>query len=138
MVATGAYTALVFGLDATIVQAQATVGADESRGDLLDRLAAAETLDRVRAAVRNSDLAWPAAAVTLSPPARPSADPGGDVAVACAVLAAAGLVPAARLEQTRAGRRPRPQRGDPAGAWGAAGRPAGRAAPRDRAARPAG
>jgi magnesium chelatase family protein len=103
MVATGAYTALVLGVDAMIVQAQATVGADEPRVDGPGRrLVVAETLDRVRAAVRNSDVAWPTAAVTvtLSAPARPSAAVGGDVAVACAVLAAAGVVPVARLEQT--------------------------------------
>jgi magnesium chelatase family protein len=101
MVTARAHAALLFGVDAMIVQAQATVGADEPRVDLLDRFAEAETVERLRAAVCNSDLAWPTApvTVTLSPPARLPAV-AGDLALACAVLAAAGLLPTGRLGQT--------------------------------------
>jgi magnesium chelatase family protein len=61
-----------------------------------------EARDRVRAAVLNSGYTWPSApvTVTLSPPARLSAVAGGDLALACAVLTAAGLLHTGHLGQT--------------------------------------
>jgi magnesium chelatase family protein len=55
--------------------------------------------DRVRAAVVNSGLAWPGGAisVTVSPPLRGVETSAVDVAVAVAVLASAGVVPARSL-----------------------------------------
>ena len=55
--------------------------------------------DRVRAAIVNSDLPWPynQIEVTLDPARNPQRGGGLDLAVAVAVLAAAGSVPATRL-----------------------------------------
>lgn len=93
---------LLSGIDAQVVELRADLVADQSPAGLLDRLAAAETLDRIRAAVRNSDLPWPATPVqlSLSTPAPVTAVVGADLAAACAVLAAGGLVPAERVNQT--------------------------------------
>jgi magnesium chelatase family protein len=54
-----------------------------------------EAKDRVRSAVRNSDQAWPGEKLTLglSPANLPKLGSGYDLAIAVAVLAAAGQVP---------------------------------------------
>ena len=59
-----------------------------------------ETRDRVYAAVRNSGQPWPARAitVTLQPASLPRHGTGFDLAIAIAVLTAAGAVPAAALD----------------------------------------
>jgi magnesium chelatase family protein len=61
-----------------------------------------ESKDRVRAAVRNSGEEWPKRQVSLalSPAALPKVGAGYDVALACSVLAAAGVVPPQRLAGT--------------------------------------
>ncbi|MGC0418386.1 magnesium chelatase domain-containing protein [Embleya sp. AB8] len=61
--------------------------------------------DRVRAAVLNSDRVWPDSRLTVTlTPTRPGADrcvsASLDLAIACTVLAAAGLLPAACLTRT--------------------------------------
>ncbi len=59
-----------------------------------------ESRDRVRAAVLNSGERWPQQRITvgLSPATLPKRGSGFDLAMACAVLAAAGVVPTASLE----------------------------------------
>lgn len=59
-----------------------------------------ESRDRVRAAVLNSGERWPQQRITvgLSPATLPKRGSGFDLAMACAVLAAAGVVPVASLE----------------------------------------
>lgn len=61
----------------------------------------AESRDRVRAAVVTSGLAWPAERITvgLSPATLPKAGSIFDLAIAAAVLAAAGVLPAAGLSE---------------------------------------
>ena len=58
-----------------------------------------ESRERVRAAIRNSGYEFPARRITanLAPADVPKAGPGLDLALACAVLAASGQVPPARL-----------------------------------------
>ncbi len=61
-----------------------------------------ESKDRVRAAVRNSGEEWPNRQVSLalSPADLPKGGSGYDIALACCVLAAAGIVPDDRLAGT--------------------------------------
>ena len=56
-----------------------------------------ETRDRIRAAILNSALPWPARVITVSllPVSLPKRGSGFDLAIAVAVLTAAGTVPAA-------------------------------------------
>jgi magnesium chelatase family protein len=58
-----------------------------------------EARDRIRAAVLNSGQSWPSRRITigLSPAWRPKRGSGFDLAIAAAVLCAAGVVPAERL-----------------------------------------
>jgi magnesium chelatase family protein len=60
-----------------------------------------EARDRVRAAVVNSGHVWPSRRITLglSPAALPKAGSGFDLAIAAAVLAAAGVLPAQELHR---------------------------------------
>jgi magnesium chelatase family protein len=60
-----------------------------------------EARDRVRAAIVNSGQTWPTRRITINllPAALPKHGSGFDAAVACAVLAGAGQVPVAALEQ---------------------------------------
>lgn len=64
--------------------------------------ALSEARDRVRAAVVNSGLSWPAQRITvgLSPAALPKSGSGFDLAIAAAVLAAHGAVPGEQLAHT--------------------------------------
>src|SRR5437879_6714694 len=59
-----------------------------------------EARDRVKAAVVNSGVDWPSRRITLglSPAALPKKGSGFDLALAAALLAAAGVVPPAALE----------------------------------------
>ena len=61
-----------------------------------------EARDRVRAAVVNSGFAWPSRRITLglSPASLPKSGSGFDVAIAAAVLAAAGQLPPQALYRT--------------------------------------
>ncbi|MEU0181439.1 magnesium chelatase domain-containing protein [Streptomyces sp. NPDC006207] len=58
---------------------------------------ARETRDRIRAAIANSGIQWPVGALTVRT-GWAGQNAAGDLAVACAALAAAGYVPAAALE----------------------------------------
>jgi magnesium chelatase family protein len=60
-----------------------------------------EARERVRSAIRNSGYDFPARRITanLAPGDIPKAGPGLDLALACAVLAASGQIPAERLAQ---------------------------------------
>jgi magnesium chelatase family protein len=59
-----------------------------------------EARERIDAAIRNSGYEFPARRITanLAPGDVPKAGPGLDLAIACAVLAASGQVPAERME----------------------------------------
>jgi len=63
--------------------------------------ALSEARDRVRAAVVNSGQAWPSRRITLglSPATLPKQGSGFDLAIAVTILAAAGVVPAAALDE---------------------------------------
>lgn len=64
--------------------------------------ALAESRDRVRAAVCNTGEAWPQRRITvsLSPASLPKRGSSFDVAIACSVLAAAGVLPAGAVDGT--------------------------------------
>jgi magnesium chelatase family protein len=98
------WSVALFGVDGVPVEVEADVGAGLVGVQLIGLPDAAlhESKDRVRAAVRNSDLSWPQQRVTLglSPAALPKGGSGYDLALAVAVLAAAGQVPADQLTGT--------------------------------------
>jgi magnesium chelatase family protein len=60
-----------------------------------------EARERIQSAIRNSGFHWPARRITanLAPGDLRKAGPGLDLAIACAILAATGQLPAGRLEQ---------------------------------------
>jgi magnesium chelatase family protein len=60
-----------------------------------------QSVDRVRAAITNAGASWPQRRITigLSPASMPKQGSGFDLALAAAVLAAAGTVPAAAVEE---------------------------------------
>src|SRR6185312_16522590 len=60
-----------------------------------------EARERIQTAIRNSGFQWPPRRITanLAPGDLPKAGPGLDLALACAILAATGQVPAERLRQ---------------------------------------
>ncbi|MEU5695534.1 YifB family Mg chelatase-like AAA ATPase [Actinosynnema sp. NPDC020468] len=99
-----AWSVALFGVDGVPVEIEADVGVGSVRTQLLGLPDAAlhESKDRVRAAVRNSGQSWPTQRVTLglSPATLPKGGSGYDLALACVVLAAAGAVPAAKLDGT--------------------------------------
>ncbi|MBB4910608.1 Mg chelatase-like protein [Actinophytocola algeriensis] len=86
------------------VEIEADIGGGRPRTQIVGLPDASlnEAKERVRAAVRNSQRKWPDELVTLalSPAALPKGGSSYDVALACAVLVAAGLEPAQRLDQT--------------------------------------
>lgn len=96
-----AYAVGLVGLDGHLVE----VEADLARGLPgltvigLPDAALGEARDRVRAAVVNSGQAWPQRRITLalSPASLPKRGSGFDLALAAAILAAAGVVPADSL-----------------------------------------
>jgi len=97
-----ACAASVIGVEGHLTHADATT-ADGPPGLRITGLPDAtvrETRDRVYAAVLNSGQAWPARAitVTLRPASLPRHGTGFDLAIAIAVLTAAGTVPAAALD----------------------------------------
>ncbi|GAA4937774.1 magnesium chelatase family protein [Actinomycetospora succinea] len=89
------------GVDGEVVEIEADIGQGLPAVSLvgLPDAALAESRDRVRAAVVNSGETWPARRITLalSPATLPKQGSGYDVALACAVLAAARDVPVAAL-----------------------------------------
>ena len=60
-----------------------------------------EARERIQTAIRNSGYEWPPRRITanLAPGDLPKAGPGLDLALACAILAATGQVPAERLRR---------------------------------------
>ncbi len=92
------YSAVLVGVQAHIIQVQADLGAGLPGLTLvgLPDSALNEARDRVRAAVGNSGLKWPTQKVTvsLSPAWLPKRGSGLDVAIALAILAADGQLPA--------------------------------------------
>lgn len=98
-----AWTVALFGIDGVPMKIEAQTSTDQLgawRTDWSD--AWSEARERVRAAVRNSNLPWPTEHVTLAliPETGSLPGPAADLAIAVAVLAAAGLVPPQRLERT--------------------------------------
>lgn len=99
-----AWSVALHGVDGVLVEVEADISA--SAGDVrlmgLPDAALREAKDRVKAAVRNSGRKWPDQQVSLalSPAALPKAGAGFDLALAAAVLAAAGVVPHAPLAGT--------------------------------------
>jgi magnesium chelatase family protein len=99
-----AWSVALFGIDGVAVEIEADIGGGRPRTQIVGLPDASlnEAKERVRAAVRNSNRKWPDELVTLalSPAALPKGGSSYDVALACAVLVAAGLEPAERLEKT--------------------------------------
>ncbi len=102
MVVARAYAAALVGVEGHLVEVEAdlALGLPGLTVTGLPDAALAEARDRVRAAVVNSGQAWPARRITLglSPASLPKRGSGFDLALAAAVLAAAGAVPAAALQ----------------------------------------
>lgn len=99
-----AWSVALHGVDGLLVEVEADISS--AAGDVrlmgLPDAALREAKDRVKAAVRNSGSSWPDRQVSLalSPAALPKAGAGFDLALAAAVLAAAGAVPCAPLAGT--------------------------------------
>ena len=91
--------AAIIGTDGHLVEITASISNGLSALHVLGLpgAATAETRDRVRAAIINSGQCWPgrAVTVTLRPASLPKYGSGFDLAIAVAVLAASGAVPAA-------------------------------------------
>lgn len=98
------WSVALFGVDGVPVEVEAdiSVGVPGIRLLGLPDPALRESKDRVRAAVRNSNEQWPNRQISLalSPAALPKGGAGYDIALACAVLVAAGTVPPDRLTDT--------------------------------------
>jgi magnesium chelatase family protein len=98
------WSVALFGVDGVPVEIEAdiSVGVPGIRLLGLPDPALRESKDRVRAAVRNSGEEWPNRQVSLalSPAALPKGGSGYDIALACGVLAASGIVPPERLAGT--------------------------------------
>jgi magnesium chelatase family protein len=90
--------AAVIGINGYLVEARATISAGPASFDVpgLPGGGMRETRDRVRAAVLNAGLPWPAGAITISlfPDSLPKYGAGFDLPIAVAVLTAAGVIPA--------------------------------------------
>lgn len=99
-----AWSVALFGVDGVVVEIEADIGGGRPRTQIVGLPDASlnEAKERVRAAVRNSHRKWPDELITLalSPAALPKGGSGYDVALACAVLVAAGLEPAERMNKT--------------------------------------
>ncbi|SDW80824.1 magnesium chelatase family protein [Saccharopolyspora shandongensis] len=105
MVLRKTWAVALFGVDGALVE----IEADVRKGGLpslqllgLPDTALQESKNRVRAAIQNCKEDWPASCVTLalSPAAMPKTGTSYDLALACAVLAGAELVPPHRLAGT--------------------------------------
>lgn len=99
-----AWSVALFGVDGVAVEIEADIGGGRPRTQIVGLPDASlnEAKERVRAATRNSHRKWPDELVTLalSPAALPKGGSSYDVALACAVLVAAGTEPPDRLEGT--------------------------------------
>jgi magnesium chelatase family protein len=99
-----AHAVAVVGITGHLVRVEASIG-DGPPGLHLSGLPETglrETRDRVRAAIINSGYRCPQASVSVSllPASLPKRGSGFDLAIAAAILAAAGTIPAAALELT--------------------------------------
>ncbi|MEU6642301.1 YifB family Mg chelatase-like AAA ATPase [Saccharomonospora sp. NPDC046836] len=96
-----AWSVALIGIEGRLIEIEADIGAGLPGTKLvgLPDAGLREAKDRVRAAVRNSGEKWPETAVTLglSPANLPKVGSAYDLAIAVAVLAASGCVPATRL-----------------------------------------
>ena len=96
-----AWAVALVGLDGALVEVEADLaqGLPGLTVTGLPDTALSEARDRVRAAVVNSGEEWPSKRITLglSPASLPKRGSGFDLALAAAVLAAAGVVPPAAL-----------------------------------------
>ncbi|HJQ46451.1 MAG TPA: YifB family Mg chelatase-like AAA ATPase [Amycolatopsis sp.] len=99
-----AWSVALLGLDGRVIEVEADLGGGLPGMKLvgLPDAGLREAKDRVRSAVRNSDEPWPGEKLTLglSPADLPKLGSGYDLAIAVAVLAAAGTVPSTRLPGT--------------------------------------
>jgi magnesium chelatase family protein len=103
MASASAWSVALFGVDGSPVTINADISttATESAADVDGRPMSREMMDRVRAAVRNSGLVWPSSKVTVTTSSQlPGDSPMADLAVACAVLAADGQLPADEVART--------------------------------------
>lgn len=98
------WSVALLGIDGRVIEVEADLGGGLPSMKLvgLPDAGLREAKDRVRSAVRNSGQQWPTEKLTLglSPANLPKLGSGYDVAIAIAVLAAAGKVPATRLPGT--------------------------------------
>ena len=98
------WSVALVGVEGRMVQVEADIGGGLPRTVLVGLPDAAlyQSRDRCKAAVANSGHAWPVALLTinLSPAALPKAGSHYDLAIAAAVLAAAGVVPPEALRRT--------------------------------------
>lgn len=98
------WSVALLGIDGRVIEVEADLGGGLPSMKLvgLPDAGLREAKDRVRSAVRNSGQQWPSEKLTLglSPANLPKLGSGYDVAIAIAVLAAAGKVPATRLPGT--------------------------------------
>ncbi|MCW2680153.1 MAG: Mg chelatase-related protein, partial [Frankiales bacterium] len=96
-----AYAVGLVGIDGQVVEVEADLaqGLPGLTVIGLPDASLAEARDRVRAAVVNSGQSWPQRRITLalSPASLPKRGSGFDLALAAAVLAAAGVLPAEAL-----------------------------------------
>ena len=94
-----AHGAAVIGVDGHLVQVSARISNGPPAVTIsgLPETSTSETRDRIRAAILNSALPWPGRGITVSllPVSLPKRGSGFDLAIAVAVLTAAGTVPAA-------------------------------------------
>jgi magnesium chelatase family protein len=101
MALASAWAVALHGVDGVLVEIEAHIGPGLPGWQMvgLPDTALSEARDRVRAAVLNSGRRWPPRRMTLalSPATLPKAGSGYDLAIACALLAADGRIPADRL-----------------------------------------
>ncbi|MFD4468193.1 YifB family Mg chelatase-like AAA ATPase [Rhodococcus sp. NPDC058505] len=99
-----AHSVAVRGVEGELVEIEADLGRGLPGTHLvgLPDTALQESRDRVRAAVTNSGEKWPDSRIilALSPATLPKGGSAYDLALACAVLAAAGVVPVGDLEKS--------------------------------------
>ncbi|GEL17780.1 YifB family Mg chelatase-like AAA ATPase [Pseudonocardia asaccharolytica] len=99
-----AWSVALHGVEGHAVEIEAAIGGGLPGIHLVGLPDAAlhESKDRVRAAVVNSGRSWPNERIVLalSPATLPKAGSGFDLALACCVLAAAGVVSQSALERT--------------------------------------
>jgi magnesium chelatase family protein len=103
MTSATAWSVALFGVDGSpvTINADITTVATESTADVPGTQINREMLDRARAAIRNSRLAWPNDKVTVTASGQlPDNSPMLDLAVACAVLAADGQLPPNEIART--------------------------------------